>query len=237
MYLNKNRLFNIDSLVNHLDLECLELNENFIKNISILKRFTQNNYLRVNHNSMEIIDDRFFSLLDTYEEIDFSFNKIKAINSMTKFVESVHLNNNELDDITFLNVTYNQVGYLNISNNNILNIQLIFKFSKLITLDISNNPIENFDLNKINLPDNLIYIFLSNKSLSLFDKLINKRKHKNRKMFNVPLFLILTDNVEFCDCEIILDYAKRNIFLNLFYFHQLDRFLTKCHLMELDYEL
>ena len=126
--MNKNRLFDIDSLIYHLDLENLEINENYIKNISLLKRFIQTNDINVNHNNIEIIDDNFFNINDLFVQIDFSFNKIKQINSITKFVESVHLNNNELQDISFLNVC-TKIEYLNISNNNITNIQFIFDFN------------------------------------------------------------------------------------------------------------
>ena len=48
-----------------------------------------------------MIDDRFFNILETYEEIALRFEKITVKNSMTRFVEIVHLSNNELEDIIF----------------------------------------------------------------------------------------------------------------------------------------
>ena len=50
--------------------------------------------------------------------------------------------------------------------------------------------------------------------------------------FIKSLFILTKDNIYYLNCSLIFSFLKRNIHLNLFYGHQIERFLTECNLFD-----
>ncbi len=48
-------------------------------------------------------------------------------------------------------------------------------------------------------------------------------------------FLITIDDLDYLDCDLTLHFIKRNLYLNLFYYDQIDLFFSKCEPNELDF--
>ena len=76
------------------------------------------------------------------------------------------------------------------------------------------------------------------KFIEKVDQLVNWSKDGRQISsfsFFSTFFLITEDELSFLECGITLNFAKRNILLNLYFYQQIDHFLDKCKHLDLDF--
>ena len=110
----------------------------------------------------------------------------------------------------------------------------------LYALSLSFNNITSIQNISFDRLINLEQVFMDKPLIGLFDKRTNRRivKKKAKKYtFLRSLFLIIEQELDYHDCDQTLEFIKRNIHLNLFYYNQTDSFFAKCRRMDLQLDL
>jgi Leucine-rich repeat (LRR) protein len=174
-----------------------------------------------------------------------------------KRLELLDLVDNRIRNIDALR-NMSEITWLYLSNNSIRDIEPIKHLVKLKELSLSYNKIEriqplsnltnlkflNISFNNVNLSltneslyrlTNLKKAFIDKKLIVLFDKMVNKNiKKRNVYTFLYSIFIVTEDDLDFHNCSLTLDFIKRNVHLNLYYWNQIDSFLDKCGRIDLD---
>ena len=80
-------------------------------------------------------------------------------------------------------------------------------------------------------------IFIDKESMKYFSKIINERTEysKGNYKFLKSLNIITKDDSNFIDFHVQLDYLKRNIHLNLLYYHQIERLVSLTMILEFNF--
>jgi hypothetical protein len=166
-------------------------------------------------------------------QVFFVHNRIQNL----KELKYLDLSSNELVDISYLRKAYS-IQSLNLSFNKITSFWP-FKNStlNLIELDISSfvndEPIDDEITNVFdyeNMPK-IRRIFLNLNQLYLFEYFVNgKKRIKYNKtfLFKESIFLIVSNDFNYVDCELTLNYIKNGIHFNLFYEFQVINFINAC---------
>jgi Leucine-rich repeat (LRR) protein len=155
-----------------------------------------------------------------------------------------------------------QMTWLYLSSNSIRDVEPIKHLHKLKELSLSHNNIENIQpllcltnlerlnvsFNKINLSlmtegkeiingiaNKLKKAFIDKNMILVFDKKVNNNlKKRNVYTFLYSMFIVTEDDLEYLNCLKTIDFLKRNVHLNLYYYDQIDNFLIKCKPIELE---
>jgi hypothetical protein len=178
--------------------------------------------------------------LTKLSSLSVSNNQLKYCHSLSNLtnLELLALSNNRLVDISPLK-GLTKLKNLSLSQNRIEDFRLVSKFHFLEKLSISFNSIESTQEISFDALTDLRKVFLDKKQTHFFEKRRNnkivERKAKNKfYKFLHALFLVTEDDLSFLDCTLTLDFMKRNIHFNLFYYEQVDWFFERCHHMDLD---
>ena len=148
--------------------------------------------------------------------LDLSFNKIEDISYLKK-----------LDALSELNIKNNKINCFRLFVNH--------SFSSLTQLKINENKNECQDENKQEIDyDNLPClnkVFFDLNQSYLFKNFINRKKSIEKYKFVIfkeSIFFIVTNYLNYLDCDLALGYLKNGIYFNLFYDFQINNFLSMC---------
>ena len=161
--------------------------------------------------------------------MDLSENNLTKLFDCKPFhLENINLSNNQLENVDLLS-KFTSLVFIDLNNNQLsyLNSDIILSNNNLSKIDYSNNQIKNGKImEKIN--QKLQVLFLDKKSINYFSKVKNDRfvMSKGNVMFLKSISIILNDDLNFIDFDIQLEFLKRNIHLNLYYHHQIERFIS-----------
>ena len=239
LYLNHNFIFNLD-FIGHLNLIYhLEVNSNKLNNIDWIKNFNLMKIFYSSDNEIESIDDNLFDRLDLLKKLDLSRNKIKCLKSLSNLTNIVFLNIsfNRLENIDFI-MNYSKLRQILVENNNISKLNFNTLFNKnnqdLSRIDLSFNSIKTTD-SKIDLSNNdfLLFFYIDTSLLNQLAEFKNIRMSTKNHAFIKSLYIITKNDVNFIDCKLIFSLLKRNIHLNMFYAHQIERFIKNCKLRDI----
>ena len=238
LILANNKIRDISYLRNLIGLNVLDLNNNQINDIKWIRNLTDLGKLYLSNNEINFIEPDLFDNFKYLWLVDLSHNKIKFLNSFGKSLILTHvdLSFNELSNVIFLN-EYKSITNLTINNNQIENIDILILLNGnnvIVKLNMAMNPINNFGTGKLmDLNKNLRFIFTDELILnSLYSILINNRiqKKTDSVSFLLALYLVIPNNLFYGDCQLKINYLKRNIHFNLYYQFQIDHFLSNCNL-------
>ncbi|MBM7835573.1 leucine-rich repeat domain-containing protein [Clostridium sardiniense] len=184
LYLNKNKISDLNPLKDLTSLQTLSLSENNIKDLSGLKNLKNLNLLNLSNNILVNIDELYN--LKELEVLILMNNNISDLTPLTNLLKLNYLilGKNKITDLIPIK-NLEQLEMLNLGDNNISNINDIKNLSKLETLILENNfieditPLENLiELKDLNLYGNRIknisalknlnkldYLYLSNQSI------------------------------------------------------------------------
>ncbi|OHS95826.1 protein phosphatase 2C [Tritrichomonas foetus] len=170
-------------------LTSLVLNNNQIEIIGLMKMNKKLEKIVIDNNKLKEIPN----IINTQKHVNLSFNSIMElnINFLDRNINSLILLGNQIKTVpSQLFSEFPNLTYLNLSNNLIHEIPSTFTTSKLVTFNISFNPISQ--LPKI--PQSLTELFISFcdfKDISCFipdDNQIEKLYANNNKIEKLPLF-------------------------------------------------
>ncbi len=145
---------------------------------------------------------------------------------------TLSLSNNTIKDLSPLK-ELDGTRKLFVMINGISNLLFISKFNRLREFRIAFN---NITLFPNDFSESLQSVFIDKSQISLFDKMVNHRivkKKAKQSRFLWALFLVVEEDLEFHYCNKTLEFMKRNVLLNLFYYNQIDSFFVKCRHMDL----
>ena len=219
------------------DLTNLDLDNNCVERIDSLSRLTKLTRLKLENNKIESIEA--LKNLTQIRYLYLSRNRIENIGSLANLTKLrlLFLSQNR---VRFLEPIRTQtlMKYLFLDHNELSRIlNVIGSFKDLEKLKISSNRanLTHYNSSWLSLFPYMSQVYFDRDMLSLFQQngerfRRNERvvRTKNRYTFYKSLFLITDDDLEACDCRLTLDYMKRRIHLNLFYYRQTDLFLDKC---------
>ena len=172
------------------------------------------------------------------KQLDLSENNLTKLFDCKPFhIENISLSNNQLENVDLLS-KFTTLYIINLNNNKIsyLNSDILHSNYNLVSFDFSRNQIKNgtfiYDLNK-----RLERIFIDKESMKYFSKIINERTEysKGNYKFLKSLNIITKDDSNFIDFHVQLDYLKRNIHLNLLYYHQIERLVSLTSILEFNF--
>jgi Leucine-rich repeat (LRR) protein len=234
LFLNGNNITNIESIQSSRIYE-LELIDNRIENILAIKDLKTLTKLIIANNKIKEIPNHLFDNLTALSELNLSGNKIKYIDSLDCHNKNnfilLDLSKNELENVDFL-LDCKTIREIKVNNNKIKYISdKIFSHFYLRTIDLSFNPIDDTKvIFNDEIGENLETLFLDVNSSKSFKNLSNNRliKQNEKSIFYKALYILLDDRLNHIDCQLQLDFLKKNILLNLFYSYQADIFLMSC---------
>ena len=238
LYLNGNKIKNLEPIMG-LDIKKLQLNYNQIVNISWLKNSDNLISLKLSNNMISKIPSRLFYNFESLQELDLSSNHIKLIDSIgckqNKRFYVVDLSKNELENVDFLQSCSSSLRQIKLNHNKITNLSSanFFRYPNLRKIDLSYNPLEISqdikiaeNLFEITLDANLVRSFINLQYNYLF-------KTTRKYLFYKTLTIRLHDQLNFVDCRLQIEFAKKNVLLNLFNAYQIDHFLSVCSKLDL----
>jgi internalin A len=238
LYLNHNNLFDISSVQNMPLLFRLEVNSNSLTNINAIKNLNRLQIFDSSNNQIETIEDNLFDEIFLLKKLDLSNNRIKMFKSTLNQTKIYFLNMsyNQLMDINFIyNCSKLKQAFVNNNNITRLSFNNFLNYIDLFRFDLSFNRISLAD-EKIDLSKNefLRYFFIDIcfiKHFSDFNNSIIVKQYESVR-FIKSLFILTKDNISFFDCKLTFNFIKRNIHFNLFYSHQVERFISICQLSD-----
>ena len=147
------------------------------------------------------------------------------------------MNNNQLDNIDLLS-KFTSLLSVKVNNNRIsnLNPDIFILNNNLNKIDFSNNPINNRNyIEKIS--QRLEIVFLDKESIKYFSKTKNQRSEysKGNYKFIKSLNIIIKDQLEFIDFMVQIEFLRRNIHLNLYHQEQIERFIALTSILEFQF--
>ena len=131
---------------------------------------------------------------------NFKENDLRAIRCF-KNIKSLIINNSEIETLVDINC-FKNLTELEISNSKVANFKQISELNYLLKLSLTKIKLLDFQINEINWSqlENLVYLDISNNSISSFSECLKSRNVKNLKASNNKIsYFTLTSSVEFLD--------------------------------------
>ena len=210
--LNQNKIRNLDFIKYLFELFIVELENNQINDISMIRNLTKISQLMLKNNQINYIEINLFDKLTKLEILDLSLNNIREFDSMLPRL----------------------VKHVNISHNQMTNIPNVSHLKNLFRLDISfNKRLIRFDSIENILNSSILrQLFIDKSLIKYLNKSLNQRVAKIKSdhyLFLLSFHVNINDDLEYLNCQLSIDFIRRNIHLNLFYQEQLKRFLKFCN--------
>ncbi|KAK9496756.1 hypothetical protein O3M35_013038 [Rhynocoris fuscipes] len=194
LYLSHNSLFNSsrDLLPEMPLLQLLDFSYNAFDDIEFdsLRSLKKIQVVILSHNKLKDIPEGLFTSLDTIRQIDLSYNSIYTIMDAIispPYLVNMDLSHNKLTRMplsAFTPTTASNLLHLNLSSNKISGVpsaDSFSRFTKLLTLDLSDNRITDIGSSLYLLP-NLISLNLANNNLHIGSKDFSGVEHSLRHL-------------------------------------------------------
>ena len=223
------------SLQNLTKLSLLDLSNNQISDIKCIRNLKQLGKLYLSNNNISSFESDLFDNFTNLLLIDLSRNRIKFIKSFDSslILNHVDLSHNQLSNVSFL-YKHKSIKNLILNNNQInhLDVSLILSQNKdLVKINIAINPITHFGFNIKDLNKKIRFSFTDTYLDGLYTNITNDRiEYQEIYSFLSSFYLVTPNNLYHGDCQLKLEFLKRNIHFNLYYQFQIDHFLSKCEL-------
>ncbi|CAL6057823.1 Conserved_hypothetical protein [Hexamita inflata] len=212
-YLTQSKIDKQKKVRNLISLQCLDISDNQITNIDRLSKLSNLKILYLNGNYIENISE--LSKLNKLQQLDLSNNQgdsnlIELISSLTN-LEQVNISSNNIENINVLSNLTN-LQQLNISNNQISSINSLKSLINLRELNISSNQILNIDA-LANLKNLQILDISHNEKISNYKPLCGLISLYNLNIMQNPNFQTQMLSAE--DIQSLIKLKKLNLSYNI----------------------
>ncbi|VWU51306.1 leucine-rich repeat protein [Hepatocystis sp. ex Piliocolobus tephrosceles] len=178
------------------EIETLEICMEKSINLNVFENFINIKYLFLIKNNITDVTPLFNCV--KLKVLFLQLNSIKRINKLTK-LEKLNLFNNQLTE-EFINIQENRnLTYIDLSDNNIKNVDFFINTYSLVHINLANNNIKNIDALRNNL--NLEYLNLSGNRINKFEDIQILHRLHNLKEFYLS-------SIYYKNNVLILDHEK-----------------------------
>jgi internalin A len=179
--LNNTQNYDYSFLQNLTGLTKLELNFNQINDIQFLERLTSLEELDLSENNISDID--ILENLRELKTLHLYYNRISHLKPLARLHKLTHLDifHNEVSDLKPIrNLIHLKI--LNLGYNKIIDIYALYLLSELQSLSLTNNNIQQFPLEFLNVYTNLTQLYLKDNPISYIPKEIYEQENCARDL-------------------------------------------------------